>query len=70
MVELYDRNKKKNKQIAMAILGVLIADALGILEAVGFSLENLGIAGWSLKQILLVAGLGWIIYGLHKFKIG
>lgn len=67
---IYNTNKKTNKKIAMAILLALFLQAVGLFPALGFDLASPMLGGFAILSILNIGGTLWIMYGLHKYKIG
>ena len=71
MDSIYSSNKRTNRNIAVAILVLLLLQTLGVLAQVGFNLQTYTILpGYNLSWIISVLGTLWIIYGLWKYKIG
>jgi uncharacterized membrane protein len=68
-MEIYSSNKRKNKQLALAILSILFLQNIGLLPALGLDLSRMGIANFTIATLLGTLGLLWILYGLMKYKI-
>jgi len=71
MDSVYASNKRTNRNIAIALLALLLLQTLGILAQVGFNLASFTLLpGYSLLWVIQVFGILWVIYGLWKYKIG
>jgi len=69
-VELFSRNLKTNKQIAMVLLAVIFLQAVGLLGMIGYDLGQYGFLGYTASSIVTIVGSLWVLYALHKSKIG
>ena len=62
---IYLRNKKKNRQIAMGIIGIVLASQLFSMPVFVLPVVNM-----SLVKLASTVGLAWVLYGLWKHKLG
>jgi hypothetical protein len=63
-------NKKTNKNIAMVILGLILADTVGLLGAFNVNLATIPFLGYPIINVLLILGNAWVLYGLYSREIG
>lgn len=70
--QLYSKNMKKNKQIAMLLLSLLLINMFGIFKYIGMNLDTIGIAGTAITAtfILNLFVIMWTIWGLNKHYLG
>lgn len=69
-MNVWARNKRTNKNIAIVLLSIILLQSLGILKAIGFDLSLIGIGGLNVFSLLLVITSLWLIGGLWKKMIG
>lgn len=64
---MFDRSKKKNKQIAMAML-IFIGLAIVLFPLVNFDLYSWGDGGTNVLNFITIVAVIWITLGFHWRK--
>lgn len=67
---LFSKNRKTNKMVAQAILGIIAAQYIGLLALVGFDLSKVAVMQFSLALLLTAFGSIYVLWGITENKLG
>lgn len=66
----WETDVRKNKKVAMLLLFIFAAQAIGIFALVGWDLDQIKIGDVPLFRLILFFGSAWILLGLKWMRIG